>query len=51
MGVAVTPLRPSGKAQFGGRFIDVIADGDYVPPGGRIRVVEIEGPRVVVKEV
>ena len=51
MGVAVTPLRPSGKAQFGGQFIDVIADGDYVAPGGRVQVVEIEGPRIVVKEV
>jgi membrane-bound serine protease (ClpP class) len=51
MGVAVTPLRPSGKAQFGGQFIDVIADGDYVAPGGRVQVVEIEGPRIVVKEI
>ena len=51
MGVAVTPLRPSGKAQFGGQFIDVIADGDYVAPGGRVQVVEIEGPRIVVKEL
>src|SRR5262249_9549814 len=38
MGVAVTPLRPSGKAQFGDKFIDVIAEGDYVAPGGRIQV-------------
>lgn len=51
MGVAVTPLRPSGKAQFGGQFLDVIAEGDYVSPGGRVQVVEIEGTRIVVKEV
>ena len=51
MGVAVTPLRPSGKAQFGGQFLDVIAEGDYVAPGGRVRVVEIEGTRIVVKEI
>lgn len=51
IGVAVTPLRPSGKAQFGGQFQDVIAEGDYVSPGGRVQVVEIEGTRVVVKEV
>jgi membrane-bound serine protease (ClpP class) len=51
IGVAVTPLRPSGKAQFGGQFLDVIAEGDYVAPGGRVQVIEIEGTRIVVKEV
>ncbi|HZZ82548.1 MAG TPA: NfeD family protein [Gemmataceae bacterium] len=51
MGVAVTPLRPSGKAQFGDKFIDVIAEGDYVAPGGRVQVIEIEGSRIVVKEI
>ena len=51
MGVAVTPLRPSGKAQFGGQFLDVIAEGDYVAPGGRVQVIELEGTRIVVKEV
>jgi membrane-bound ClpP family serine protease len=51
IGVAVTPLRPSGKAQFGGQFLDVIAEGDYVSPGGRVQVIEIEGMRIVVKEV
>ena len=51
MGVAVTPLRPSGKAQFGEQFLDVIAEGDYVSPGGRVQVIEIEGSRIVVKEI
>jgi len=51
MGVAVTPLRPSGKAQFGEQFLDVIAEGDYISPGGRVQVVEIEGARIVVKEI
>jgi membrane-bound serine protease (ClpP class) len=51
IGVAVTPLRPAGKAQFGEQFLDVLADGGYVAPGGRVRVVEIEGQQVVVKEV
>jgi len=51
IGVAVTPLRPSGKAQFGGQFYDVITESDYVAPGSRVQVVEIDGLRVVVKEV
>lgn len=51
IGVAATPLRPAGKAQFGEDFVDVIAEGSYVLPGTRVQVVEIEGNRVVVKEV
>jgi membrane-bound ClpP family serine protease len=51
IGVAATPLRPAGKVQFGDDFVDVIAEGSYVLPGSRVQVVEIEGNRVVVKEV
>jgi membrane protein implicated in regulation of membrane protease activity len=50
IGVAVTTLRPSGKAQFGDEFLDVIAD-TFVEPGRRVQVVEIEGYRIVVKEI
>lgn len=51
IGVAVTPLRPAGKAQFSGQFLDVMAEGDYVAPGGRVQVVEVEGSRIIVREV
>ncbi|MBM3996606.1 MAG: hypothetical protein FJ303_21000 [Planctomycetes bacterium] len=51
IGVAVTPLKPSGKAQFGAQFLDVIAEGTYINPGTHVQVIEIEGTRIVVKEV
>jgi len=51
VGSAATPLRPAGKARFGDDFVDVIAEGTYVEAGARIQVIEIEGNRVVVKEV
>lgn len=51
IGVASTPLRPAGKAQIGDDFLDVVAEGDYVTPGSRIQVIEIEGNRIVVKEI
>jgi membrane-bound ClpP family serine protease len=51
IGVAATPLRPAGKVQFGDAFVDVVAEGCFVQPGTRVQVVEIEGNRVVVKEV
>jgi membrane-bound ClpP family serine protease len=51
MGEAMTPLRPAGKARFGEEFVDVVAEGSYVAPGARVQVIEIEGNRIVVKEV
>jgi membrane-bound ClpP family serine protease len=51
IGVAATPLRPAGKVQFGDEYVDVVAEGSYVTPGTRVQVVEIEGNRIVVKEV
>jgi membrane-bound serine protease (ClpP class) len=37
--------------KFGDEYIDVVAEGAYVEAGTRVQVVEIEGNRVVVKEV
>jgi membrane-bound ClpP family serine protease len=51
IGVAATPLRPAGKTQFGDAFVDVVAEGGYIMPGTRVQVIEVEGNRVVVKEV
>jgi membrane-bound ClpP family serine protease len=51
IGLAVTPLRPAGKVQFGDEYVDVVAESGYVVPGTRVQVIEIEGNRIVVKEV
>jgi membrane-bound serine protease (ClpP class) len=51
IGVAATTLRPAGKAQFGEQFLDVTAEGDFVNAGSRVQVIEIEGNRIVVKEI
>ena len=48
-GVAKTTLRPSGKADFGGHMQDVTTAGDFIEPGARVRVVAVEGARVVVE--
>lgn len=51
VGTSATMLRPSGMAKFGDAYVDVVSEGGYVPAGARVQVVEIEGNRVVVKEV
>ncbi len=51
IGEAATTLRPAGKARIGDQYLDVIAEGSYVNAGQRVQVIEIEGNRIVVKEV
>ncbi|MFK7883176.1 MAG: nodulation protein NfeD [Phycisphaerales bacterium] len=50
-GVAITVLRPSGEAEIDGRLVDVVANLGYLEAGTRVRVVKVEGMRVVVGEV
>ncbi|GAH71886.1 unnamed protein product, partial [marine sediment metagenome] len=47
-GVALTTLRPSGRAEFGEEVLDVVADGEFIAPGARIKVIRVGGNRVVV---
>lgn len=44
-------LRPSGRASFAGRSIDVVSQGDFVEAGKQIKVIDIQGNRIVVVEV
>lgn len=50
-GLALSPLRPSGKARFGDRYLDVLTDGDFVERGRQVRIIEIQGSRIVVRDV
>jgi membrane-bound serine protease (ClpP class) len=50
-GTADSQLRPAGKARFSEHYIDVVADGLFVEKGRPIRVIEVSGNRVVVREI
>jgi membrane-bound serine protease (ClpP class) len=50
-GVALTNLRPSGVALIGGERIDVVADGEYIEKDRKVRVVQVEGSRIVVEPI
>lgn len=50
-GHALTPLRPVGTALLAGQRIDVVTQGDLVEAGEAVRVVRVEGMRVVVRRV
>lgn len=50
-GVAMTPLRPSGKIELDGRTLDVVTEGDSVDKGAAVQVVKVDGPSIVVAPV
>ena len=48
-GVVVGPLRPAGSVDIDGKLVDVVSDGEYVERGVHVRVLRIEGARVLVE--
>ncbi|WP_396653811.1 nodulation protein NfeD [Metabacillus litoralis] len=50
-GVALTTLRPSGTAIFSDERLDVVTEGGYITKGNKVKVVKVEGSRIVVREL
>ncbi|MES2571576.1 MAG: NfeD family protein [Verrucomicrobiota bacterium] len=48
-GKALTALRPSGTALIEGQRIDVIAQSEMIEAGAALRVIRVEGSKVVVR--
>ena len=51
IGVAYTTLRPGGTAEIDGKRVDVVADSEYIDKDSKIRVLRVEGIKVVVTPV
>ena len=49
-GRTLSLLRPAGKGIFGGRIVDIEAEGSFIEPGRSVIVISIEGNRVLVRE-
>jgi len=48
-GVAITDLRPAGRAEIDGQRHDVSSDGAYIADGDAIVVHHVEGNRIFVR--
>lgn len=51
VGIALTILRPSGKADFDGVRLDVMSEGDFIKKGQKVVVTRTEGKKIFVREV
>lgn len=47
-GEALTTLRPAGTAVINGDRLDVVTEGGYINQGEAVRVVSVEGIRIIV---
>ena len=50
-GVALTDLRPAGSAEINSKRYDVVADWQYIEKGKKVKVIRVEGIKVVVTEI
>ncbi|MGG1573579.1 NfeD family protein [Fictibacillus sp. NRS-1165] len=48
---SITPLRPSGTAELDGEYLDVVTEGSFIQKGKPVRIVKVQGSRIVVREV
>jgi len=48
-GIAVTPLRPVGTMKLGNDKFSVVTEGDMIEQGATVKVIAVEGSRVVVR--
>lgn len=48
-GVAISNLRPGGKAQFGNDILDVITQGEMISKGQTVRIIGHSGTEAVVE--
>ena len=50
-GEAVTGLRPAGIALIDAKRVDVVTNGDFIEAGTPIKVVDIQGRRIIVEKI
>jgi len=48
-GVAISNLRPGGKAQFGDEILDVITEGDLLPKGSKVKILGFSATEAIVR--
>lgn len=49
IGVTTTPLRPAGKIKVDEQLLQVVSDGSVIAKGQRVKIIEVNGTRVVVE--
>ena len=51
VGVCVTDLRPAGTITVDGEPLDVVTEGNFVKAGVQVKVINVDGSRVLVRSL
>ena len=51
IGVCVTDLRPAGTITIEGEPVDVVTEGGFVKAGLSVKVINVDGSRVMVRQI
>ena len=50
-GVAISDLKPIGKAEFNNKSYEVKSKGEFIPAGNKLKIIQIEGNRIIVESL
>ena len=50
-GITISPLRPAGGVRIDGDRVDVVSEGEFIDAGVKVRVIGIDGTRILVRAV
>ena len=50
-GVTETILRPAGRVKFDNNILDVVTEGEFIDIDKKVKIINIEGNRIIVAEV
>ena len=50
-GITITVLRPAGKVKIDEKEYDVVSEGRFIDENTKVKVVEVEGSRIVVSKI
>lgn len=48
-GITMTPLRPAGTMTINDERLDVVSEGGYIDKGIKVKIIKVEGSRIVVR--
>ena len=51
IGVCATDLRPAGTITIEGEPVDVVTEGSFVKQGDTVKVINVDGSRVLVRHI
>lgn len=50
-GIVLTELHPAGTILVDGQPIDVVSEGVYINKGASVRIIKIDGSRIIVRKI